>query len=97
LDKHFELKQQQLEIERARVNRQTAAAPAPNAYQAPEVKKEQQLEQKVKAWIDSNSDNEELYNNLIAMYYNSSDLTKFAERLNEFNPEIYEQCRQAVR
>jgi hypothetical protein len=97
LDKHFELKQQQLNIERARVNRQPATAPAPNAYQAPEVKKEQQLEQKVKAWIDSNSDNEELYNNLIAMYYNSSDLTKFAERLNDFNPDIYEQIRQAVR
>lgn len=96
LDKHFELKQQQIEIERARINRQQGAAPAPNAYQAPEVKKERQIEQKVKAWIDAQSDNEELYNNLIVLYYNSSDLGKFAERLNEFNPELYEQCRKAV-
>jgi hypothetical protein len=96
LDKHFELKQQQLEIERARINRQQSAAPAPNAYQAPEVKKERQIEQKVKAWIDAQSDNEELYNNLIVLYYNSSDLGKFAERLNEFNPELYDQCKRAV-
>ena len=96
LDKHFQLKQEQLEIERARINRQPGAAPAPNAYQAPEVKKERQIEQKVKAWIDAQSDNEELYNNLIVLYYNSSDLGKFAERLNEFNPELYEQCKRSV-
>lgn len=97
LDKHFELKQQQLEIERARVNRgATAQAPTANAYQAPEVKKEKQIENKVKAWIDAQSDNEELYNNLIVLYYNSGDIQKFAERLNDFNPELYEQCKRAV-
>jgi hypothetical protein len=97
LDKHFELKQQQLEIERARINRgATAPAPTANAYQAPEVKKEKQIEQKVKAWIDAQSDNEELYNNLIVLYYNSGDLQKFAERLNDFNPELYEQCKRSV-
>jgi hypothetical protein len=97
LDKHFELKQQQLEIERARINRgATAPAPTSNAYQAPEVKKEKQIEQKVKAWIDAQSDNEELYNNLIVLYYNSGDLQKFAERLNDFNPELYEQCKRSV-
>lgn len=95
LDKHFELKQQQLEIERARVNRQAPAAAAPAPANSAELK-QRQIEAKVKAWIDAQSDNEELYNNLIVLYYNSADLGKFAERLNEFNPELYEQCRKAV-
>jgi hypothetical protein len=94
LDKHFELKQQQLEIERARINR---GATAPAAPVAPKVNAvEKQIEQKVKAWIDAQSDNEELYNNLIVLYYNSGDLQKFAERLNDFNPELYEQCKRSV-
>lgn len=93
LDKHFELKQQQLEIERARVNRGTAApaAPAPKVNQI-----EKQIENKIKAWIDAQSDNEELYNNLIVLYYNSGDIQKFAERLNDFNPELYEQCKRSI-
>jgi len=94
LDKHFELKQQQLEIERARVNRGTAAPAAPAAPKVNQIEK--QIENKVKAWIDAQSDNEELYNNLIVLYYNSGDIQKFAERLNDFNPELYEQCKRAV-
>jgi len=90
LDKHFELKQQQLEIERAKF-----AAPKVNNYQ-PEVKKESNLENKVKQWIASKSDNEEIYNNLTAIYYNSSNLQKFAELLNEYNPELYNECKQYV-
>ena len=90
LDKHFELKQQQLEIERAKY------AARPNAYQAPEVKKENKLEQKVQQWIATKSDNEEIYNNLTAIYYNSTNLQKFAELLNEYNPELYNECKQYV-
>jgi DNA repair exonuclease SbcCD ATPase subunit len=85
----------ELEIERSRVNRQPGAGPQAPAVNSAQTK-EKQIEQKVKAWIDAQSDNEELYNNLIVLYYNSSDLGKFAERLNEFNPELYEQCRKAV-
>jgi hypothetical protein len=94
LDKHFELKQQQLEIERARINR--TAAPTSNAYQAPEVKKELQLEKKVKAWINSKNEDPELFNNLMVLYYNSSDIQKFAELLNDFNTELYDECKRSV-
>jgi len=94
LDKHFELKQQQLEIERARINR--TAAPTRNAYQAPEVKKELQLEQKIKAWINSKNEDPELFNNLMVLYYNSSDIQKFAELLNDFNTELYDECKRTV-
>ena len=87
LDKHFELKQQQLEIERAKY----AARP-----QAPEVKKENNLEKKVQEWIATKSDNEEVYNNLTAIYYNSSNLQKFAELLNDYNTDLYNECKQYV-
>ena len=94
LDKHFELKQQQLEIERARINR--TAAPASNAYQAPEVKKEKQIENKIKNWINSKNEDPELFNNLMVLYYNSGDIQKFAELLNDFNTELYDECKRTV-
>lgn len=94
IDQHYALKAQALEIERARINQQ-APAPATN-YRAPEVNKEKQLENKVKAWINSKANDTELFNNLTAIYYNSTDLQKFAELLNEFNSELYEECKRAV-
>jgi plasmid maintenance system antidote protein VapI len=90
LDKHFELKQQQLEIERVKY------AGSKPTYQAPEVQKEISLENKVKQWIASKSDNEEVYNNLTAIYYNSSNLQKFAELLNDHSNELYNECKQYV-
>jgi hypothetical protein len=90
LDKHFELKQQQLEIERAKY------AGSKPTYQAPEVQKEISIENKVKQWIASKSDNEEVYNNLTAIYYNSSNLQKFAELLNDHSNELYNECKQYV-
>ena len=95
LDQHFQLKQQQLDIERARLKMQSPAPTTPAPVNKA-VNKEKQIEQKVKAWIDAQSDNEELYNNLIVLYYNSADLGKFAERLNDFNPELYDECKRAV-
>jgi len=96
LDKHFELKQQQLEIERMKAQQSRPAVQAPD-YQAPEVKKELELEKKVKAWIESKSEDKELYDSLTAIYYNSSSLAKFAELLNNFNNELYEECKRQVR
>jgi hypothetical protein len=96
LDKHFELKQQQLEIERMKAQQSRPAVEAPN-YQAPEVKKELELQNKVKAWIESKSEDKELYDSLTAIYYNSSSLAKFAELLNNFNNELYEECKRQVR
>jgi hypothetical protein len=90
LDKHFELKQQQLEIERAKY------PGSRTTNQTPEVQKEITLENKVKQWIASKSDNEEVYNNLTAIYYNSSNLQKFAELLNDYNNELYNECKQYV-
>lgn len=95
IDQHYQLKAQQLEIEKARLNVKPSA-PA-QAYQAPEVKKEIELEQKVKNWINSKTNDTELFNNLTAIYLNSPNLQTFAELLNEYNPAIYEECKQAVR
>ena len=96
LDKHFELKAQQLEIEKMK-NGIRPGTPAPNKdYQSPEVKRERQIENKVKEWINSKSEDTELTNNLMVLYYNSADVGKFAERLNDFNTELYEECKQYV-
>jgi hypothetical protein len=37
-----------------------------------------------------------LFNNLMVLYYNSSDIQKFAELLNDFNTELYDECKRAV-
>jgi hypothetical protein len=96
LDKHFELKAQQLEIEKMK-NGIRPGTPAPkDQYQAPEVKRERQIENKVKEWINSKNEDTELTNNLMVLYYNSADVGKFAERLNDFNTELYEECKQYV-
>lgn len=95
LDKHFELKAQALEIEKMKSGLKTAPTQK-DQYQAPEVKREKQIEQKIKEWINSKSDDQELSNNLMVLYYNSADIGKFAERLNDFNNELYEECKQYV-
>jgi len=96
LDKHFELKQQQLEIERARINR-TAAPMSTAAPAAPKVNPiEKQIENKIKNWINSKNEDPELFNNLMVLYYNSSDIQKFAELLNDFNTELYDECKRSV-
>ena len=95
LDKHFELKQQQLEIERARINR-TAAPMSTAAPAAPKVNIEKQIETKIKNWINSKNEDPELFNNLMVLYYNSSDIQKFAELLNDFNTELYDECKRSV-
>ena len=96
LDKHFELKAQALEIEKMK-NGMKSGTPTPNnQYQAPEVKRERQIENKVKEWINSKNEDQELFNSLMVLYYNSSDLTKFAERLNDFNTDLYAECREYV-
>jgi hypothetical protein len=96
LDKHFELKAQQLEIEKMKTGIRPSTPTQNNQYQAPEVKRERQIENKVKEWINSKSEDTELSNNLMVLYYNSGDIGKFAERLNDFNSDLYEECKQYV-
>jgi len=96
LDKHFELKAQALEIEKMKNGMRSGVTAPNNQYQAPEVKRERYIENKVKEWINSKSENQELFNSLMVLYYNSSDLTKFAERLNEFNTDLYAECREFI-
>jgi hypothetical protein len=96
LDKHFELKAQQLEIEKMKNGMRSGTPTQKDQYQAPEVKRERQIENKVKEWINSKSEDTELSNNLMVLYYNSGDIGKFAERLNDFNSDLYEECKQYV-
>jgi len=96
LDKHFELKAQQLEIEKMKTGMRPGPPAPKDQYQAPEDKRERHIENKVKEWINSKSEDTELSNNLMVLYYNSADIGKFAERLNDFNSDLYEECKQYV-
>lgn len=89
LDKHFELKQQQLELERMRMN----GYQQPKQVAPPQMNK---IEIGIKKWIESKSDDPELYGSLCAMYINSDSPQKFAELLNNFNPEYYAECKRSI-
>lgn len=93
LDKHFELKQQQLELERLRLNGSKPMIAKPQPVANPGINK---IEIGIKRWIDSKSDDPELFNSLQAMYFNSDSPQKFAELLNNFNTELYEECKQSI-
>jgi len=90
LDKYFQQRDQQIEIERQRLNMQRpqAVKPAP-VQKAP-------IEQKIEAWINSKAEDSELFDNLTALYYNSANIQKFGELLKDFNTELYEECRAKV-
>lgn len=94
LDKYFQQKDAQIEIERAKLNLKPRQAPV-NNY--PQQDKELELQNKIKMWISSKADNEEIFNSLQALYYNSNNVQKFAERLKEFNNDLYEECRESVK
>jgi hypothetical protein len=91
LDKYFQQKDQQIEIERARLN---MSRPTPPVQTGPTP--QQVVEKKVIAWINSKSEDQELFDNLQALYYNSANIQKFGELLKDFNTELYEECRQAI-
>jgi len=90
LDKYFQIQEEKNQI----LKQQTR--PAPNAYQAPEVKKELGIQKKIERWINSKADDTEVMNNLQAIYYNSSDINKFGELLKDYNENLYNECRQEI-
>ena len=90
IDQHYQLKAQALEIERARLQNTIPVTPKK------QINPISNIEQKIKVWIDSKQNDTELYNNLIAMYFNSADITKFAELLNEFNPDLYAEAKRTI-
>jgi len=88
LDKYFQIQEDKNQILRQQQN--------PTTYQAPEVKQEISLENKIKAWIKSKENDEEISKNLQVIYFNSPNIQKFAELLNDYNPDLYAECRQRV-
>ena len=93
IDKHYQLREQQQEIERQKLGLQMQ--PQQKAVEQPNPTAK--LENKVKMWIESKSNEPEVYNSICAIYFNSPDVQRFAELLNEFNSNLYEECKQAVR
>lgn len=89
LDKYFQIQEDKNNILKMQ---QTAARPniaPPKPQKAP-------IEKKIEAWINSKSDDSETFENLQAIYYNSDSITKFAELLKDYNPNLYDECREAI-
>lgn len=97
LDKHFDLKQQALNLEAQKLLRGYGSQPKPQpnkqaqAQAEAEQRKKNAQFAKVESWISSKSDDEEIYNALIALYNNSDSIPKFLELLNNYNTDLYEE------
>lgn len=82
LDKHFQLKERQLEIE--------AAKYLPKQQQKPADPNKEML--KVREWILSKKDQPEVYNALAAIFQNSNgDVSKFCQLVSDYNLELLEE------
>lgn len=91
LDKYFQIQEDknkilQMQAQTPRVN---YAPPSPTPQKLP-------VEKKIETWINSKSEDENTFNSLSAIYYNSDSISKFAELLKEFNENLYNECRQAI-
>jgi hypothetical protein len=91
LDKYFQIQEDKNNI--LKMQQQTAA----RTNIAPPQPQKQPVEKKIEAWINSKANDPETFENLQAIYYNSDSITKFAELLKEYNENLYNECRQAVK
>jgi len=89
LDKWFDLQQ-----EKNNILKQQHTPQQPMKMQ---VRQKLPIELKIEHWINSKAEDTELFNNLQAIYFNSHDFTKFGQLLKDFNEDLYNECKQAVR
>jgi len=91
LDKHFDLKQQALNLEAQKLLRGYGTTrPQQKQQQQPPAQNVEQL-RKVENWIQSKQNDSEIYNGLVAIYNNSKTVEQFMELLRDFNIELYEE------
>ena len=84
LNQHWELKKQQMEIERMKYGMRSA--PQPNAPDPEKVKI-----RIIGEFVEGFKDNEEIYNALHDISAKSDSVDKFLQLLNDYNPGLYEQ------
>jgi hypothetical protein len=84
LNQHWELKKQQMEIDRMKYGMRNA--PKPNAPDPEKVKI-----RIIGEFVEGFKDNEEIYNALHDISANSDSVDKFLQLLNDYNPGLYEQ------
>lgn len=90
LDKWFEIQQEKNAILRQQARPQIMRPQtAPVAQKLP-------IEQKIENWINSKAGDEETFNNLQAIYFNSDSVQKFGELLKDYNEQLYYECKQAI-
>jgi hypothetical protein len=91
LDKHFDLKQQALNLEAQKLLRGYGTTrPQQKQQQQPPAQHTEQI-LKVENWIQSKQSDSEIYNGLVAIYNNSKTVEQFMELLRDFNFELYEE------
>lgn len=94
LDKHFDLRQQALNLEAQKILRGYGKQPQrPQQQQRPQPQPAQNLEliKFVESWIQSKQETPEIYNGLVAIYNNSKDVEEFKNLLKDFNTDLYEE------
>lgn len=93
LDKYF-----QIQEEKNQILKMQQAPKISGSYSAPipAAPKKDSLQIRIESWINSKSEDPEVFQNLQAIYYNSSDVQKFAELLKEYNENLYNECRSAI-
>ena len=92
LDKYFQIQEEKNQILKMQQN-----SKIPGSYSAPiPAPKKDSLQIRIESWINSKSENPEVFENLQAIYYNSSDVQKFAELLKDYNENLYNECRSAI-
>ena len=93
LDKHFQLKEQALQLEALKIaNRQTSApGPAQQPAQDPNVKAK-----KILQWIRSKHVDGELHSQLMDIYSNVNTVNEFMEKVNELDQNLGNELRNEI-
>jgi len=93
LDKHFQLKEQALQLEALKIANRPAAAPtpAPQPAQDPNSKGK-----KILNWINSKSADGETYTELLEIYQNVKTVNEFIEKVSELDESLGYELRNEI-
>lgn len=91
LDQHFELKKQQLEIERLKLQKRK---PAPGSNEA--VKDQNVKIRIIGEWVETYQDQPEIYEALHQISAQSQSVEQYLQLLNQFNPDLYAELSNKI-
>lgn len=94
LDKHFALREQQLNLEARKLlmNKEFNQREARQPQQEPKPN----IDEKIQNFIRQFEEDEETFNEIASIYNSATDINDFFNKLNSYNSEIYGQLRQTI-